>query len=84
MACPMGDVAAAEHLEGARFILADLQDPGYVICDNRHHDQNDCFAFRGPRQRKEGEGEPIVPQDFGFIPSSIFGIYSGQSLTPNL
>ena len=84
MACPMGDVGAAEHLEGARFILADLQDSGYVICDNRHHDQNDCFAFRAPRQRKQGEGEPIVPQDFGFIPSSIFEIYSGLSLIPNL
>jgi len=48
----MGDVGAAEDLEGARFTLADSQNIFYIIADNKLEPskKTDCFAFRGPRQ----------------------------------
>ena len=44
----MGDVGAAEDLEGARFILADSQNLIYIIiADNELEPskKTDCFAF---------------------------------------
>jgi hypothetical protein len=67
VACPMGDVGAAEDLEGARFNLADFHDLIHIIADNKHTRKTDYFAFRGPRQRKEGEGEPNIPWNMDFL-----------------
>ena len=76
-ACPMGDVGAAEDLEGARFILADSQNLIYIIiADNELEPsiKTDYFAFRGPRQRKEGEGEPNIPRNMDFLlPQTFLG-----------
>jgi len=72
VACPMGDASAAKDLEGARFNLADFQDQIYIIGDNRDSGEADYFAFRGPRQRKEGEGEPTAPQDINFLSPQTF------------
>jgi len=43
----MGDVGAAEDLEGARFTLADSQNIFYIIADNKLEPskKTDCFAF---------------------------------------
>jgi hypothetical protein len=74
----MGDVGAAEDLEGARFTLADSQNLFYVIADNTklelHSEKMDYFAFRGPRQRKEGKGQPNIPCNMDFLlPQTLLG-----------
>jgi hypothetical protein len=58
-ACPTGYFDPGKDREGARSTLANLQDCGEIV----------CFAFRGPRQRKEGEGEPTIPKNTDFSPS---------------
>jgi hypothetical protein len=70
-ACPIGDVSAAKDLEGARFNPANFRDLIYVIGDNKHTGKADYFAFRGPRQRKEGEGEPTASLDINFLPQKF-------------
>ena len=69
VACPMSDVNAAKDLKRARFILADFRDSIHVIGNKRCSGEADYFALRGPRQRKEGEGEPTVPQDINPLSS---------------
>ena len=84
VACPMGDVNAAKDLEGARFNLADFRDLIYVIDDNRHSGETDYFAFRGPRQRKEGEGEPTLPQNIDFLfPQTFLGSFLSYFVPKN-
>ena len=73
----MGDVGTAEDLEGERFNLADSQNLIYIIIvDNELEPsiKTDYFAFRGPRQRKEGEGEPNIPRNMDFLlPQTFLG-----------
>ena len=64
-ACSIDNIDLRKDLEGARFDLADPKDPVYVICDDGTCGKKNYFAFRGPRQRKEGEGEPTAPQNIG-------------------
>jgi hypothetical protein len=76
-ACPLGDVGAAKDLEGARFNFEDSQNLFYIIADNKlelHSEKIDYFAFRGPRQRKEGEGEPNILWNMNFLlPQTLLG-----------
>ena len=76
VACPMGDVDAVKDLEGARFTLADSQNSIRIIADNKleHIEKTDYFAFRGLRQRKEGEGQPNTPRNMDLLlPQTFLG-----------
>ena len=74
-ACPLGDVGAAKDLEGARFNFEDFQNLFYIIADNKlelYSEKADYFAFRGPQQRKEGEGQPNIPWNVDFLLHQTF------------